>query len=110
MSKRVRQADPIRELKLEWLDTFVRFARTTNQPAVAEELGTSQPTVSRQIASLEAWLSRQLVTRAYPVSLTEDGKWFADIAVEIMGRLRSCRATTGAVLDKPKPSGRDIVI
>lgn len=108
MSKRVRKADPIRELKLEWLDTFVRLARTTSQPAVAEELGTSQPTVSRQVKELSAWLGRPLVDGASPVRLTEDGKWFAGIAIEVMDRLRDARAKPGKVL--PKVSGADIVI
>lgn len=111
MAKKAAGDEPCGGFRLQWLDTFVRLARTRNQPDVAREIGASQATVSRQVAALEQWLGRMLVIGASPVRLTDDGELFVPVAAELLERLRSARSDPGtAAPAPPKVSGKDIVI
>lgn len=111
MPRKAVGKEPCGGFRLQWLDTFVRLARTGNQPAVAREIGSSQATVSRQVAELERWLGRVLTSGATPMKLTDDGKQFALIAADLLERLTDCQVDPGtAAPPLPKPSGKDIVI
>jgi DNA-binding transcriptional LysR family regulator len=111
MPRKVVAKEPCGGFRLQWLDTFVRLARTLNQPAVAREIGGSQATVSRQVAALERWLGRALVSGAAPVQLTEEGKQFATVAAALLEQLADCRADPAIPAPPPpKLSGKDIVI
>lgn len=111
MARKVAGDEPCDGFRLQWLDTFVRLARTRNQPDVAREIGSSQATVSRQVAELERWLGRLLVSGASPVRLTDDGERFAPIAAEVLERLRGAQADPlPSPLPPPRMSGKDIVI
>ncbi len=111
MPRKAAGEEPCGGFRLQWLDTFVRLARTGNQPAVALEIGSSQATVSRQVAALEQWLGRVLMSEAPPVRLTDEGKQFASVAAALLEQLANCRADPAiAAPPPPRPSGKNIVI
>lgn len=111
MVRKAAGDEPCGGFRLQWLDTFVRLARTRNQPTVAREIGGSQATVSRQVAALERWLGRVLVSGAAPVRLTDDGERFALVAADVLARLDAAKADASMeVPPPPKLSGKDIVI
>jgi DNA-binding transcriptional LysR family regulator len=99
-----------KDLRIASIETFVRLARTRNQPDVAAEMGCDQATVSRNITALEKWMRRVLVFAGSPVRLTEDGERFLPEAIKVLALLDEARGVP-APLPKPgKSSGKDIMV
>lgn len=77
------------------LIAFEAAARLGGFTAAAAELNQTQGAVSRQVAQLEAMLGVALFTRARQrVTLTPAGRYFADQARDILGRLGQATART----------------
>lgn len=80
--------DPIR--------TFLRVAEAGSFSAVAAERGTTQPTVSRQVAALEAHLGARLLARTTrALSLTDEGRSFAERARRVLEALEEAESAVG---------------
>ncbi len=88
------------DLKVAWLQAFVRVAETGKQTAVAAELGLDQATVSRHIGHLEQWLDGRILF--YPGMsdhLLPDGEKFLPVAREVLRLLEGARQP-----DAPPPA------
>jgi DNA-binding transcriptional LysR family regulator len=75
-------------MNLIWLEDFLALAATGNFSRAAEDRHSSQPAFSRRIRALEEWVGADLFDRSsQPAQLTEVGKWFVEVAQELIARV-----------------------
>jgi DNA-binding transcriptional LysR family regulator len=80
------------DLKVAWLQAFVRVAETGKQTATAAELKVDQATISRHIRHLEQWLGgKLLLDNGVPAKLLPDGEKFLPVAREVLKLLEGAR-------------------
>ncbi len=71
-------------METKWLEDFVSLSETRSF---------SQPAFSRRIQALEAWAGVNLVDRsAYPMGLTDAGRTFLALAIEMLRTLQTSKA------------------
>lgn len=74
-------------MNLSWLEDFLALAASGNFSRAAEERHMTQPAFSRRIRALEAWLGAELFDRSsQPATLTAAGRWFTDVAADLLAR------------------------
>lgn len=82
------------------LASFVAAAKHGSFSRAGDEVGLTQSAVSRQIAVLEDWLQLRLFVRTgRRVSLTAEGRAYADAVAPALGRIRA--ATAAAIARRP---------
>lgn len=75
-------------MNLSWLEDFLALAASGHFSRAAEERHMTQPAFSRRIRALEAWLGTELFDRSsQPATLTASGRWFTDVANELLVRV-----------------------
>jgi DNA-binding transcriptional LysR family regulator len=83
-----RQSTADAPMNLTWLEDFLTLAASGNFSRAAEERHMTQPAFSRRIRALEEWLGVVLFDRStQPATLTEAGRWFRDVAQELLTRV-----------------------
>ena len=72
-------------MNLSWLDDFLTLAAIGNFSRAADERHMTQPAFSRRIMALEEWLGVDLFDRgSKPPRLTETGRWFRQVAQDLL--------------------------
>ncbi|PVM76381.1 helix-turn-helix domain-containing protein [Caulobacter radicis] len=80
------------ELRLVWLEAFVKVAETGKRTAAAEEMGIHQGTVTKHIQKLEHWLGRRLIVHdSVPARLWSEQDDFFDLAKQVVELLKDAR-------------------
>lgn len=74
-------------MELRDLRYFVAVAEARSFTRAAERLHMAQPPLSRRIAMLEAQCGALLLRRERPLELTDAGRFLAEQARQILGRL-----------------------
>ena len=79
-------------MQLKWLEDFQTLAETRSFTRAAELCHVTQPAFGRRIKALEAWVGAPLVQRTSgPVSLTQAGENFLEMALQSLAGLQSAR-------------------
>jgi DNA-binding transcriptional LysR family regulator len=83
-------------MEIKWLQDFISLANTGSFSKAAENRHVTQSAFSRRIQALEEWLGTTLVDRhTHPVTLTESGIRFVDIANQTILRLYRAKEGLG---------------
>ena len=91
----------IDSLRLVWLEAFVQVAESENISEAARELSCDQSTVTRHLQALQRWLGKKLIepgkisdyeSPGVNIGLTEDGRTFHELAVNVTGQLTAFRS------------------
>ncbi len=79
-------------MEIKWCEDFLCLAKHGNFSKAAKKRFVTQSAFSRRIQSLERWLGVHLVNRdSYPITLTNEGVKFKEIAEEIVSQLYTVR-------------------
>ena len=109
MGQKDGKGAPEFDLRLIWLEAFVRVADTGKRTAAAAEMGINQGTVTKHIQNLERWMgggdhSRVLMMdNVWPVSLTAEGEAFLLVARQVLELLREAKKLPEPVEMPSKP-------
>ncbi len=80
-------------METKWLEDFVSLSETRSFSQSARLRHVTQPAFSRRIQALEAWAGVDLVDRsAYPMGLTDAGRTFLALAIEMLRTLQTSKA------------------
>ena len=80
-------------METKWLEDFVSLSETRSFSQSARLRHVTQPAFSRRIQALEAWAGVNLVDRsAYPMGLTDAGRTFLALAIEMLRTLQTSKA------------------
>lgn len=92
------------ELRLVWLEAFVKVAETGKRTAAAEEMGIHQGTVTKHIQKLEHWLGRGwLLDDGVPAGLFPCGEMFLPVAKQVLELLKDARGPEGVPVEAHTP-------